>query len=166
MRLLSFAWGLFFTSGLAHGEVIKSCDLIRQANREGALNPQLVLAITEVESSRNSKVVSRQGRGVHYGLMQLKPATARLMGFRGKPKDLLQWQTNIKYGVRYLDEKLAKYKSKRAAAAAYNAGAVFLCKRKCPIGHFTNQSYVDKVMKHYRRLDGIKCSETDVLVSM
>ena len=149
----------FLVSGLAQGEIIKSCDLIRQAQKEGAINPQLVLAITEIESSRNSEVISRQGQSVHYGLMQLKPGTARLMGFRGKPRDLLQWQTNVKYGVKYLNEKLRKYNSKQAAAAAYNAGAAFPCKTrmKCDLGDFVNQRYVDLVMERYRRTKKMRC---------
>jgi soluble lytic murein transglycosylase-like protein len=40
--------------------------------------------------------------GPYYGLMQILPATARSMGFRGKPKDLLDAETNLKYSVRYL----------------------------------------------------------------
>ena len=38
----------------------------------------------------------------YYGLMQILPATARSMGFRGKPKDLLDAETNLKYSVKYL----------------------------------------------------------------
>jgi soluble lytic murein transglycosylase-like protein len=141
----------------AKGEVIKDCDLIRQARQEGAINPQLVLAIAEIESSKNSTSVSRQGRASHYGLMQLKPETARMLGFRGHNKDLLQWRTNLKYGVKYLNQKLKKYHSKQAAAAAYNAGAAFPCRRKCDLGDFVNQRYVDLVMDKYQRTKKKKC---------
>ncbi|APX12767.1 lytic transglycosylase domain-containing protein [Tateyamaria omphalii] len=40
--------------------------------------------------------------GPYYGLMQILPATARSMGFRGQPSDLLDAETNLKYAVRYL----------------------------------------------------------------
>lgn len=40
--------------------------------------------------------------GPYYGLMQILPATARSMGFRGDPSDLLDAETNLKYAVRYL----------------------------------------------------------------
>ncbi len=33
--------------------------------------------------------------GPYYGLMQILPATARQMGFRGQPSDLLDAQTNL-----------------------------------------------------------------------
>jgi soluble lytic murein transglycosylase-like protein len=40
--------------------------------------------------------------GPYYGLMQILPATARSMGFRGQPRDLLDAETNLKYAGRYL----------------------------------------------------------------
>jgi soluble lytic murein transglycosylase-like protein len=152
MRLF-FLVAATMTSGILQGEIVKDCDLIRHAKNEGAINPHLVLAITDIESSKNSKVISKQGRLVHYGLMQIQPQTAKIVGFNGKPNELLNWKTNVKYGVRYLNQKLKKYKSKEAAAAAYNAGAAFPCKtmQKCHLGDFENQRYVDLVMDRYDR---------------
>lgn len=40
--------------------------------------------------------------GPYYGLMQILPQTARSMGFRGLPEDLLDAETNLKYAGRYL----------------------------------------------------------------
>jgi soluble lytic murein transglycosylase-like protein len=40
--------------------------------------------------------------GPYYGLMQIHPATARQMGFRGADADLLDAGTNLTYAVRYL----------------------------------------------------------------
>jgi len=40
--------------------------------------------------------------GPYYGLLQILPQTARTMGFRGAPNDLLDAETNLKYGVKYL----------------------------------------------------------------
>lgn len=40
--------------------------------------------------------------GPYYGLMQILPATARQMGFRGEATDLLDAQTNLTYAVKYL----------------------------------------------------------------
>ena len=40
--------------------------------------------------------------GPYWGLMQILPQTARTMGFRGKPADLLDAETNLKYAVKYL----------------------------------------------------------------
>jgi soluble lytic murein transglycosylase-like protein len=159
---LFFLFVILCFSTISKGEIVKDCDLIRQAKEYGAINPQLVLAISEVESDKNSKIIS--GRGLHnshYGLMQLKLETARMLGFRGKPKDLLQWKINLKYGVSYINEKLEKHHSIRAASAAYNAGSVFPCKKRhkgCKIGSFVNQGYVDLVMTHYRKHSKIQCN--------
>lgn len=40
--------------------------------------------------------------GPYYGLLQILPQTARSMGFDGKPSDLLDAETNLKYAVKYL----------------------------------------------------------------
>ena len=55
------------------------------------------------------RVVIRESRhrpgarnGPYYGLMQMLPATARGMGYKGSPAGLLDAETNLKYGVKYL----------------------------------------------------------------
>ncbi len=40
--------------------------------------------------------------GPYYGLMQILPATARGMGYRGPDAGLLDADTNLKYAVKYL----------------------------------------------------------------
>ncbi len=40
--------------------------------------------------------------GPYYGLMQILPQTARTMGHRGPPSELLDADTNLKYAVKYL----------------------------------------------------------------
>tara|TARA_R100000365_G_scaffold3450_1_gene11384 strand:+ start:1274 stop:2149 length:876 start_codon:yes stop_codon:yes gene_type:complete len=59
-------------------------ELVRRViNRESTFNP----------AARN---------GPYYGLMQILPETARTMGFRGEPSDLLNAETNLIYAVKYL----------------------------------------------------------------
>lgn len=55
------------------------------------------------------KVIQRESdyrpearNGPYYGLMQILPATAVNMGFAGSPGDLLDAETNLRYGVKYL----------------------------------------------------------------
>ncbi|KEJ94549.1 transglycosylase SLT domain-containing protein [Pseudosulfitobacter pseudonitzschiae] len=50
------------------------------------------------ESTHNPKARN----GPYYGLLQILPATARSMGHRGSASDLLDAETNLKYGVKYL----------------------------------------------------------------
>ncbi|MCO0614518.1 lytic transglycosylase domain-containing protein [Lutimaribacter sp. EGI FJ00015] len=40
--------------------------------------------------------------GPYFGLMQILPQTARTMGFRGDPFELLDAETNLRYAVKYL----------------------------------------------------------------
>ncbi|GAA3087420.1 lytic transglycosylase domain-containing protein [Rhizobium viscosum] len=59
----------------------------------------LATAVIRVESNFNP-----MARGTHgeIGLMQIKPATARMMGYSGGAKGLFDPETNIKYGMKYL----------------------------------------------------------------
>ena len=51
------------------------------------------------ESRYNASAV---GPGAVYGLMQIKHGTARALGYAGSPAGLLDPETNLTYGVRYL----------------------------------------------------------------
>ena len=85
----------------------------------------LLYGISRQESAFAPTVVSPAGA---MGIMQLMPATAvetaRKSGLkRPVRKHLLQPETNIKLGSRYMAGLLERYKGNRAvAAAAYNAG--------------------------------------------
>lgn len=55
------------------------------------------------------KVIQRESdyrpqarNGPYWGMMQILPATARGMGFQGKPSDLLDAETNLRWAVKYL----------------------------------------------------------------
>ncbi|MCE8514914.1 lytic transglycosylase domain-containing protein [Ruegeria pomeroyi] len=50
------------------------------------------------ESSHRPWAVNRP----YYGLLQILPATARTMGFRGAPEDLLDADTNLQFAGKYL----------------------------------------------------------------
>lgn len=50
------------------------------------------------ESTHNPKARN----GPYYGLLQILPATARTMGFRGQPSDLLDADTNLEFALKYL----------------------------------------------------------------
>ena len=40
--------------------------------------------------------------GPYWGLLQILPETARTMGFRGRPSDLLDAETNLEFALKYL----------------------------------------------------------------
>jgi soluble lytic murein transglycosylase-like protein len=51
---------------------------------------------------RESGYNPRARHGAYWGLMQIRFDTARTMGYRGKPAGLLDADTNLRYGVKYL----------------------------------------------------------------
>jgi soluble lytic murein transglycosylase-like protein len=63
------------------------------------LPESLVHRVVKAESRYNARAV---GRGGAMGLMQIKHATARGMGYTGTPVGLLDPETNLTYAVRYL----------------------------------------------------------------
>ncbi|WP_187972075.1 lytic transglycosylase domain-containing protein [Aquibium microcysteis] len=59
----------------------------------------LAHAVVTVESNFRPHVTGSAGE---IGLMQIKPATARMMGYSGSAKGLYDPETNVKYGMKYL----------------------------------------------------------------
>lgn len=84
------------------------------------------------------RVIIRESRhrpgarnGPYYGLMQMLPATARGMGYRGSPQGLLDSETNLKYGVKYLrGAYLVAGGNHDAAVKWYSRGYYYEAKRK------------------------------------
>ncbi len=80
----------------------------------------LAQAVVRVESGGRAN--ARGGAG-EIGLMQIKPATARMMGYRGSARGLYNPDTNLKYGMKYLAQahKLGG-RSVCGTILKYNAG--------------------------------------------
>ncbi|MEO3414580.1 lytic transglycosylase domain-containing protein [Roseovarius sp. CAU 1744] len=51
---------------------------------------------------RESDYRPKARNGPYFGLMQILPETAGVMGFRGQPRDLLDAETNLRWAVKYL----------------------------------------------------------------
>ena len=77
----------------------KYSNIINRHARKHGIPSNLAHAIVRVESNFNAKA---RGRAGEIGLMQIKLATARQMGYRGSRKGLYDPETNIKYGMKYL----------------------------------------------------------------
>ncbi len=91
-------------------------DLAESIAREEGVAPELVLAVIYRESRFLPCAVSPSGA---LGLMQLKPATARLMGVH----DLFDPEQNIRAGARYLRFLLDRFGGNvTLALGAYHAG--------------------------------------------
>ena len=64
-----------------------------------SLEPELAHAVMEIESGFDPEARGADGE---VGLMQVMPATARMLGFRGSLDELSAPETNIALGVKYL----------------------------------------------------------------
>jgi len=73
--------------------------LIRKAAQKHGVPERVAMAVVQVESNFNPRA---RGSAGEIGLMQIKPATARGLGFRGAAKALYDPQTNLEWGMRYL----------------------------------------------------------------
>ena len=100
----------------------------------------LAEAVIQVESSYRPNA---RGSAGEIGLMQIKPATARLMGYSGSNDGLFHPETNIKFGMKYLA------KAHRLGGGTvcgtilkYNAGHA--AKRMNPV----SSAYCSKVKRH------------------
>lgn len=138
-------------------------------------DPYLAAAIIREESQYDARAVSRVGA---IGLMQLMPSTAQTVAQRNggavSRDDLFDYETNIRYGVRYLEQLLGQFSDNLVrAVAAYNAGPPIVTNwiqkfgDKEPdefvemIPYQETRQYVRRVLRsyrEYRRLGGSSCS--------
>jgi len=91
--------------------------LIGKYSALNGLDPDVVRAVVQQESSGNPKEVSAAGA---QGLMQLMPATGRMYGVT----DPFDPEQNISAGTRHLSNLMREFKNDLPTAlAAYNAGS-------------------------------------------
>lgn len=152
-------------------------EAIREASRLHKLNPLMVAAIIQKESSGNTYAVRfeplykwmpsteqtkalavKLGSSVNtvlngfrtsWGLMQVMGAVAYEHGFQGWFPALCRPEVGIDYGCRHFKKFLEKYPTDEGAIAAYNAGSA----KKNESGFYLNQRYVDDVMRNFRELE-------------
>ena len=87
----------------------------------------LVHRLAVRESTHRPTAVNRP----YYGLLQILPATARSMGFKGKPQDLLDPDTNLEFSVKYLRGAwLLADGSEDTAVKHYSRGYYYEAKRR------------------------------------
>ncbi len=137
-----------------------------------SVDPYLVAAIIREESQYDWRAVSRVGA---IGLMQVMPGTAaavaRRIGAGGVVReDLFDQETNIRIGVRYVEQLLDQFAGNIVyAVAAYNAGPIAVGKWMTMhagrsldefvelIPYQETRQYVKRVLRSYReylRLSG------------
>ncbi len=140
-------------------------EMAKLAAAKHELEPALVIAICEVESGFNPLaarhepsfryIVQKSDKPANcslateinlqktsFGMMQVMGATARDLGLKGWITILVDPETGLEWGCRYLKRQMKRYESLGldAVIASYNAGS--------PVynnGRLQNQDYVDKV---------------------
>lgn len=85
-------------TGLHRGETPQMRALINRYAAIHGIPPELLHRVIQRESGYNPAARN----GPYYGLMQIHPQTARTMGFRGAPEELLDPEVNLLYAGRYL----------------------------------------------------------------
>ncbi|MCC5985643.1 MAG: lytic transglycosylase domain-containing protein [Rhodobacteraceae bacterium] len=85
-------------SELYPGETPQKRAMIRRAAQEHGIPEALLHRVIQRESDYRAHARN----GPYWGLMQILPQTARTMGFRGEPQELLDPEVNLRYAGRYL----------------------------------------------------------------
>ncbi len=115
--------------------------IIESAAIETGIHPDLLLAVTQVESNFDPTAVSVKGA---QGLMQLMPETASSLGV-SDPFDPVE---NVRGGARHLRRLLDLFGGdKRLALAAYNAGETAVLEKRGIPPYRETREYVRKVLR-------------------
>jgi soluble lytic murein transglycosylase-like protein len=114
--------------GLARESNAAFDAMIARHARANEIPESLIRRVIWRESKYNPGLV---GRGNAMGLMQIKPATAREVGYQGSASELLDAETNMTYATRYLAGayRVAGGNADRAVAL-YAKGYYFEAKRR------------------------------------
>ena len=139
-------------TGLTERERVELTQAIIRESRAHDLDPDLVIAVIEVESAGYHLAVSRVGA---MGLMQIVPATGK--EFAGKLG--IEWMgedtlfdpiINVRLGTAYLRELADRYGDVSVALAAYNWGPGRI-DRRLRRGSKVPSAYIKQVMRAYER---------------
>ena len=119
------------------------------AQVDSTIDPALVHAIIQVESSHGAHLVTAESGGRYsYGPMMVLDTTATGYGVDDPTTLASNPALGIYYGVLYLDSKLANYPGDpNSAIAAYNSGTA----RYNADGTYINQAYVDRVLGYWQQ---------------
>lgn len=121
-------------------------SIILLAAKKAGVSGALLLAICTHESGLRNVLVPHDGGSPSYGICQVKYDTAKMIGFSGKEKDLMDPTINAKWAAEYLKFQKERYDGDwMKSTAAYNSGT-YNESRKIP-GCPRNLTYLKYVQK-------------------
>jgi soluble lytic murein transglycosylase-like protein len=120
-------------------------ELINEYAAQNDVPAALAQAVIQIESNFRPTI---KGSAGEIGLMQVKPATARLMGYEGPDYGLYDPETNIRFGMKYLAGAQERGGGKICGTILkYNAGHA--AKRMNPV----SQRYCNRVQQVLASMD-------------
>ena len=156
LLLPSVAGASLMDQAASRGRIEEIVDMLAEIYE---VDPMLVMAVIEAESSFNQRAVSPKGA---VGLMQVIPSTAERFGIeRHRGQTMAQTLTdpfaNILAGTLYLAYLNEKFEEDpELVLAAYNAGEGAVMKYQYQVPPYPEtQHYVRKVMRRYSLLAGL-----------
>lgn len=115
MKHLIAAMAIVLSSTAAMGMSVQ--EMVKNEARRQGVPVGLALSVAKHESNFRCSAVGRAGER---GVMQIKPRTARGIGYRGSPSGLNNCRTGILYGMIYL-----KMAYKKAGGSTYKAALLY-----------------------------------------
>jgi hypothetical protein len=122
--------------------------ILTKAAMSAKVSAVLLVAICSHESQDFTLTYNhKDGGSPSYGICQVKEATARWLGFKGKTKELMNPKVNATYAAKYLAKHADNYGEEDwcKVTAAYNAGRY----NESPVypGYPRNIKYIRLVQK-------------------
>ena len=148
---------------IGDGEIWQMADVIRQECMKHNLDPILVLALIQVESGFQFKIVSPMGaRGIMQIMPEVAQGLAQVSGLRPhsgarrfRPEYLDDPLFNIKLGVYYLHNLKKSFRDVSTTLVAYNLGPTELRNRLDNNIEFSDE-YATTVLSAYQRFKKTK----------
>lgn len=125
-----------------HSVKVKYASIVTRYAAAYGVSSDLAHAVIRIESNYRENA---RGSAGEIGLMQIKPATARMLGYTGSNKGLYDPATNIKFGLKYLSMAqdlgggttcgtILKYNAGHGATRMNPVSAAYCVKVKAALG--------------------------------